>query len=83
MTRLCIGFMLFLFGAIARADCPADPGCPPQTVWDEATVVITVVSHGEPPSARLVVAAGPNGEPASVDIPIDDINTDLRRAPQA
>jgi replication fork clamp-binding protein CrfC len=50
---------------------------------DEATVVITVVSHGEPPSARLVVAAGPNGEPASVDIPIDDINTDLRRAPQA
>ncbi|OBA59192.1 Isoniazid-inducible protein iniA [Mycobacterium sp. 1100029.7] len=50
---------------------------------DEATVVITVVSHGEPPSARLIVAAGPNGEPAAVDIPIDDINTDLRRAPQA
>src|SRR6201991_149147 len=49
---------------------------------DEATVVITVVSHGDPPSARLIVAAGPNGEPAPVDIPIDDINTDLRRAPQ-
>jgi replication fork clamp-binding protein CrfC len=50
---------------------------------DEATVVITVVSYGDPPSARLIVAAGPNGEPAAVDIPIDDINTDLRRAPQA
>jgi replication fork clamp-binding protein CrfC len=50
---------------------------------DEATVVITVVSYGDAPSARLVVAAGPNGEPAYVDIPIEDINTDLRRAPQA
>ena len=50
---------------------------------DEATVVITVVSYGDPPSARLVVASGPNGEPAAVDIPIDDIDTDLRRAPQA
>lgn len=50
---------------------------------DEATVVITVVSHGDPPSARLIVAAGPQGEPAAVDIPIDDINTDLRRAPHA
>jgi replication fork clamp-binding protein CrfC len=50
---------------------------------DEATVVITVVSYGDPPSARLVVAAGPKGEPAHVDIPADDINTDLRRAPQA
>ncbi|HEV7583204.1 MAG TPA: dynamin-like GTPase family protein [Mycobacterium sp.] len=50
---------------------------------DEATVVITVVNHGDPPSARLIVAAGPNGESAAVDIPIDDINADLRRAPQA
>jgi replication fork clamp-binding protein CrfC len=50
---------------------------------DEATVVITVVSYSDPPSARLIVATGPNGEPAAVDIPIDDINTDLRRAPQA
>jgi replication fork clamp-binding protein CrfC len=50
---------------------------------DEATVVITVVSYSDPPSARLVVAAGPNGEPATIDIPVDDINTDLRRAPQA
>jgi len=50
---------------------------------DEATVVVTVVSYGDPPSARLVLAAGPNGEAATVDFPIDDINTDLRRAPQA
>jgi replication fork clamp-binding protein CrfC len=50
---------------------------------DEATVVITVVAYGEAPSARLVVAAGPNGEPARIDIPVDDLNTDLRRAPQA
>jgi replication fork clamp-binding protein CrfC len=50
---------------------------------DEATVLITVVSYSDPPSARLVVAAGPNGEPATVDIPVDDLNTDLRRAPQA
>src|SRR6202022_779539 len=45
---------------------------------DEATVVITVVGYGDPPSARLVVAAGPNGEPASIDIPVDDLNSDLR-----
>ncbi|SPM29254.1 isoniazid-inducible protein iniA, partial [Mycobacterium terramassiliense] len=50
---------------------------------DEATVVITVVGYGDPPSARLVVAAGPNGEPASIEIPVDDLNTDLRHAPQA
>ena len=50
---------------------------------DEATVVITVVSYSDPPSARLVVAAGPNGESVAIDIPIDDINADLRRAPQA
>lgn len=50
---------------------------------DEATVVITVVGYGDPPSARLIVAAGPGGEPAAIDIPVDDISTDLRRAPQA
>ncbi|ORV95300.1 Isoniazid-inducible protein iniA [Mycobacterium interjectum] len=50
---------------------------------DEATVVITVVGYGDPPSARLVVAAGPHGEPASIEIPVDDLNTDLRHAPQA
>jgi len=50
---------------------------------DEATVVITIVSYSDPPSAQLVVAAGANGEPTTVDIPIDDIDTDLRRASQA
>ncbi|WP_077090399.1 dynamin-like GTPase family protein [Mycobacterium rhizamassiliense] len=50
---------------------------------DEATVVVTVVGYGEQPSARLIVAAGRDGESVAVDIPIDDINTDLRRAPQA
>lgn len=50
---------------------------------DEATVVITVVSYSPQPTARLVVAAGPNGETATVAIPVDDVNQDLRRAPQA
>ena len=50
---------------------------------DEATVLVTVVSYGDPPSARLVVAAGPDGESTAVDIPVDDLNTDLRSAPQA
>ncbi|WP_077077867.1 dynamin-like GTPase family protein [Mycobacterium numidiamassiliense] len=50
---------------------------------DEATVVVTVVGYGDPPWARLVVAAGPGGEPAAVDIPIDDVSTDVRQAPQA
>lgn len=50
---------------------------------DEATVLITVVSYSAQPSARLVVAAGPNGETATVTIPVDDVNQDLRRAPQA
>ncbi|AXN42533.1 Isoniazid-induced protein IniA [Mycobacterium marinum] len=50
---------------------------------DEATVVVTVVSYSPQPSARIIVAAGPNGETTSIDVPVDDINTDLRRAPQA
>ncbi|BCI91742.1 hypothetical protein NIIDMKKI_69480 [Mycobacterium kansasii] len=50
---------------------------------DEATVLITVVSYSAQPSARIILAAGPNGETTAVDIPVDDITTDLRRAPQA
>ena len=50
---------------------------------DEATVLITVVGYGDTPSARLVVAAGPDGETTPVEIPVDDLNTDLRSAPQA
>lgn len=49
---------------------------------DEATVLITVVSHGDPPSARIVLA-GPNGEPETADVPVAELQTDLRQAPQA
>lgn len=50
---------------------------------DEATVLVTVVGYGDQPSARIVLAPGPNGEPEAVTIPAADIGTDLRRAPQA
>jgi len=50
---------------------------------DEATVLITVVSYGDQPSARIVLAPGPNGQPETVIVPVDDLQTDLRRAPQA
>ena len=50
---------------------------------DETTAVITVVAYSEQPSATLIVSAG-EGVPAErIDIPIDDISKDLRRAPQA
>lgn len=49
---------------------------------DEATVLTTVVGYGAQPSARIVVRK-PNGEQESVSIPVADIQTDLRRAPQA
>ena len=49
---------------------------------DEATVLTTVVGYGAQPSARIVVRK-PNGEEESVSIPVADIQTDLRRAPQA
>ena len=41
------------------------------------------MSYSAQPTARLVLAAGRNGETATVDIPVDDINVDLRQAPQA
>lgn len=50
---------------------------------DEATVLITVVGYGPQPSARIVLAPGPDGEPETISVPIADVNTDLRRAPQA
>lgn len=50
---------------------------------DEATVVVTVVTYSAQPTARLVLAVGPDGETTTVDVPVDDINTDLRRSPQA
>ncbi|MCB0928602.1 MAG: dynamin-like GTPase family protein [Mycolicibacterium insubricum] len=58
---------------------------------DETTALITVVSYADQPIARLVVApnlgAAPGvpepGAPEYIDIPIDAIRTDLRRAPIA
>lgn len=50
---------------------------------DESTVVATVVSYGEQPSARLVVAGADGREPELIDIPTADLRNDLRRAPQA
>ena len=50
---------------------------------DESTVLATFVSHGEPPQARLVVATGPDGEVDRVEVPMNDLRNDLRRAPQA
>ncbi|OBI11105.1 MULTISPECIES: dynamin family protein [unclassified Mycobacterium] len=49
---------------------------------DEATVLITVVAYGDPPSARIVLA-GPNGQPETADVPVAELQTDLRQAPQA
>jgi replication fork clamp-binding protein CrfC len=50
---------------------------------DESTVLATVVSYGENATANLVVARGEGEEPDVVEIPMADIKTDLRRAPQA
>ncbi len=50
---------------------------------DETTALATVVSYGEQASARLVVSRGDGEEPELVEIPPSDVQTDLRRAPQA
>ena len=50
---------------------------------DETTALVTVVTYAEQPCARLVVSAGDGLEPQFIDIPVDDIRHDLRRAPQA
>jgi replication fork clamp-binding protein CrfC len=50
---------------------------------DESTVLATVVSYGEQPSARLVVARPDGAEPELIEIPPSDLTKDLRRAPQA
>lgn len=49
---------------------------------DESTVLVTVVGYDDQPSARLVVSDGLGGEEA-VEVPVADLGTDLRRAPQA
>ena len=48
---------------------------------DETTVLATVVSYGEQPSARLIVDRGDGAEPAAVEIPIADVKQ--RPAPRA
>lgn len=50
---------------------------------DESTVLATVVSYGEQPSARLVVARPDGEEPEVIEIPPAELRNDLRRAPQA
>lgn len=50
---------------------------------DESTVLATVVSYGETPSARLVVARPDGAEPELIEIPPAELQYDLRRAPQA
>jgi replication fork clamp-binding protein CrfC len=49
---------------------------------DESTVLVTVVAHADEPTARLIVADGRGGEEA-LDIPVAELRSDLRRAPQA
>jgi replication fork clamp-binding protein CrfC len=50
---------------------------------DETTVVATMVSYGDPATAKLIVAGVDGDEPDTVDIPIADIKQDLRRHPAA
>ena len=49
---------------------------------DESTVLTTIVLYGEKAAAQLIVA-GADGEVEAIEIPMADINKDLRRAPQA
>jgi replication fork clamp-binding protein CrfC len=50
---------------------------------DETTVLATVVSYGETASAKLIVSRGDGEEPEAIAIPPTEVQTDLRRAPQA
>jgi replication fork clamp-binding protein CrfC len=50
---------------------------------DETTVLATVVSYGEQPTAKLIVNSGDGAEPTAIEIPPTDVKNDLRRAPQA
>ena len=51
---------------------------------DETTALVTIVTYGKEPSARIVVAPAPGSDyPETIEVPIDDIRNDLRRAPQA
>ncbi|AMO63497.1 dynamin family protein [Mycolicibacterium phlei] len=50
---------------------------------DESTVLATVVTYGETPSAKIIVKRGEGEEPEAIEIPMTDIGTDLRRHPLA
>jgi replication fork clamp-binding protein CrfC len=50
---------------------------------DESTVLPTVVTYGENPSAQLIVANPDGEEPDAVPIPMSELVNDLRHAPQA
>lgn len=50
---------------------------------DESTVVVTVVAHAETPTAALVVDPGDGSGEQTVPIGVEDLGTDLRRAPAA
>jgi replication fork clamp-binding protein CrfC len=50
---------------------------------DETTALITFVTHGESPSARIVVAPAPGHDRTeTIEVPIADVQRDLRHAPQ-
>jgi len=49
MNRIAIGSLLFLVPILALADCPGEPECAPQTVWDEATVVAVTLDSPTAP----------------------------------
>ena len=50
---------------------------------DETTALVTIVTYADQPAARLVVSAGDDVPPHTIDVPVADIRHDLRRAPQA
>ena len=50
---------------------------------DETTALVTVVTYADEPAARLVVFAGDEVPPQIIDVPVEEIRNDLRRAPQA
>jgi len=50
---------------------------------DDSTVLVTVVGYGDQPSARIIVDPAGQGGDTAVEIPVADLQTDLRNAHQA
>ena len=48
---------------------------------DETTALVTIVTYADQPAARLVVSAGDDVPPHTIDIPVADIPPISRRAP--